>query len=227
MAVPNAQYNVATPESLPVRIAGYQRRKMYDAFLRVGVAPSDTILDIGATSDRSYDHSNYLVCWYPHKRNITASGIDDKADFLEEAYPGIRFVHADGRRLPFPDRSFDYVHSAAVIEHVGSRLQQAAFISEAVRVARKAAFLTTPNRWFPVEFHTILPFAHWLPPRMFRAMLAATGKEFFAQEENLNLLSAGELRRICDSIGLRARATISGVQLLGIVSNLVLVVSKA
>ena len=24
-------------------------------------------------------------------------------------------------------------------------------------------FITTPNRWFPVELHTCLPLVHWLP----------------------------------------------------------------
>ena len=32
----------------------------------------------------------------------------------------MRFVIADGLRLPFRDQTFDVVHSSAVIEHVGS-----------------------------------------------------------------------------------------------------------
>jgi hypothetical protein len=24
--------------------------------------------------------------------------------------------------------------------------------------------VTTPNRWFPLEVHTLLPLVHWLPP---------------------------------------------------------------
>jgi hypothetical protein len=33
----------------------------------------------------------------------------------------MKFRRADGRDLPFPDRSFDFAHSSAVIEHVGWR----------------------------------------------------------------------------------------------------------
>jgi hypothetical protein len=35
-------------------------------------------------------------------------------------------------------------------------------VAEAVRVSSRV-FLTTPNRWFPVELHTRLPLVHWLP----------------------------------------------------------------
>src|ERR1051326_951366 len=102
----SAQYNVARPGSLPMRIAGYQRRKVFDAFTGLGIATHDTILDIGATSDQSYDHSNYLAAWYPHKDRITAVGIDD-ASHLEKLYPGLTFIRANGLALPFQDKSFD------------------------------------------------------------------------------------------------------------------------
>ena len=83
----NAQYNVARPDSLPIKIAGYQRRKMFAVFLRAsGIAPDDSVADIGVTSDRSYHHSNYFEAWYPHKSRITAVGLDE-ASFLERNTP--------------------------------------------------------------------------------------------------------------------------------------------
>lgn len=220
MAV-NAQYNVAAPDSLPVRIAAYQRKKMYAAFLQASRAEEHhTILDVGVTSDRSYDHSNYLVAWYPHKARITAVGLDD-AGFLEEVYPGVRFVQADGRKLPFPDGAFDYVHSSAVLEHLGSAARQAEFLSELARVARRGIFVTTPNRWFPVEFHTVLPLVHWLPKPAFRGLLRAMGKDFFADENNLNLLTPAELKNLARDIGLRGW-TVASVGLGGWPTNLLL-----
>ena len=220
MAV-NAQYNVAAPNSLPVRIAAHQRRKMFAAFLADSrVEEHHTILDVGATSDRSYDHSNYLIAWYQHKTRLTAVGLDD-AGFLEEVYPGVRFVRGDGRALPFPDKAFDYVHSSAVLEHVGGTAKQAAFLRELARVARRGIFVTTPNRWFPVEFHTVLPLIHWLPKPVFRGLLRAMGKGFFADEDNLNLLTASELRDLATKIGLQ-KFCVASVGLGGWPTNLLL-----
>ena len=50
-----------------------------------------------------------------------------------------------------------------MLEHVGGLDNQIALIRECARVARKVIFLTTPNRWFPVEQHLLTPFVHWLP----------------------------------------------------------------
>jgi len=50
-----------------------------------------------------------------------------------------------------------------------------ACIDSTFRVCRRGVFLTTPNRWFPVEFHTVLPLVHWLPKPQFRALLRKLG----------------------------------------------------
>lgn len=222
---PNSQYNVAKPDSLPVRLAAYQRRRMYARFLRdVAICKDDLLLDVGVTSDRSYEASNYVEAWYPHKDRVTALGIDD-ASFLEQQYPGMRFIQASGLDMPFDDCSFDVVHSSAVIEHVGSYENQIKFTRECARVARKAIFLTTPNRWFPVEFHTVLPLLHWLPKTWFRAVLSAFGMRFFASEENLNLLSSRECRRIASELP-DFDVSVSSVALGGWPSNLLIVARR-
>ena len=224
--VANAQYNVARSGSLPVRIAAHQRHKMFQAFLGA-MSPQrpDTILDVGVTSDRSYSHSNYLELWYPFKDRVTACGLDD-ASFLETEYPGMRFIRADGRKLPLDDRTYDFVHSSAVLEHVGNRANQVAFLSELWRVARRGIFVTTPNRWFPVEFHTVLPLVHWLPPDLFRAIMRRTGRSFFAEEDNLNLLGLNDVREIAAAAGI-ASANLGHVTLGLWPTNLLLIGRKS
>jgi len=102
---------------------------------------------------------------------------------------------------------------------------QARFIAELHRVSRRAVCLTTPNRWFPVEVHTSVPLLHWLPAGAYRAILGSTRLKFFADEANLNLLSAGDLRKMCDRLAI-VGASVKGVRLLGWTSNLLLFVDK-
>jgi hypothetical protein len=196
MTSPNAQYNLARPDSLSVRVAAQVRGRMFAEFMREFAPTRDeTVLDLGVTSDQSYASSNYFEALYPYKDRIIAAGIDD-ASFLETLYPGVRFEFADALDLPFENGAFDLVHTAAVLENVGSFENQAKMVSECFRVARRGVCLTTPNRWFPIEFHTQLPLIHWLPKPLCRTIFRRIGYTFFADENNLNLLTGSELSRI-------------------------------
>jgi hypothetical protein len=221
MRKPNAQYNLAKPDSLVARVAADVRNKLYESFAReFQFNESDEVLDLGVTSDRSYSSSNYFERLYPYKHRITAAGIDD-AKFLEDQYKGIRFIQANALALPFADGSFAYVHSSAVLEHVGSLENQSKMISECLRVARKGICLTTPNRWFPIEFHTQLPLVHWLPKPWFRHLLSMLGQTELAQEANLNLMSETELNAISGRFK-NWNMHVASASLFGWKSNLVL-----
>jgi hypothetical protein len=218
-------WNVAAPGSLPARVSRYQRRRMFQAFLdNFKPAAGETIADVGVTSDREHDHSNYFEAWYQHKSQITAVGIED-ASFLEAAYPGVTFIRASGTALPFADGSFDFVHSSAVIEHAGSFAQQTQLLSEIWRVAKRGVFVTTPNRWFPIELHTVLPFLHYLPPPHYRAILRKIGLSFFAEESNLNLMSGQSLSEAAKNAGM-INFSVRSARLLGLTSNLLLIAKK-
>lgn len=218
-------WNVASPGSLPARVSRYQRRRMFQGFLdNLAPAPSDTIADVGVTSDREHDHSNYLEAWYPHKSQITAVGIED-ASFLEHVFPGVTFIRASGTALPFANDSFDFVHSSAVIEHAGGFIQQTQLLSEIWRIARRGVFVTTPNRWFPIELHTVLPLLHYLPPRQYRLILKKIGLGFFAEESNLNLMSARTFSLASSNAGL-TNFSVRSARLFGLTSNLLLIAKK-
>jgi SAM-dependent methyltransferase len=177
-----------------------------------------TVVDIGATPDEALADSNFFEAFYPYPANITATSIED-CSHLERRYPGLRFVRTDGTRLPFDDGAFDVAFCSAVLEHVGDRQAQRRFVTEMTRVARRF-YLTTPNRWFPLELHTFVPLAHWLPQRHHQRVLRALGKDFWASIENLNLTSARTLGELFPP-GVEVR--IDGHRVLGIRSNLIAV----
>jgi len=87
------------------------------------MSTEDTTHDVVATSGRTYEASNYVPAWFPQRHRITTADLDDTA-FLELQYPGIKFAHASGLDMPVEDLSFDVVHSSAVLEHVGSFIDQ-------------------------------------------------------------------------------------------------------
>ena len=219
------QWGAASPGSLPTKVAARQRRRMFACFMEaMQPGPDDTVLDVGVTSDRSHAHSNYFEAWYPHKSRITGVGLED-ASFLEEMYPGMRYICCDALNLELEDGSYDFVHSSAVIEHVGSHQNQIRFLKELWRVARKGVLVTTPNRWFPVEVHTVLPLLHYLPPATFRAIVKRLGQEFFADENNLNIMSRRDLASAAVAAGIEKHVILSA-SLLGMPSNLMLVAMK-
>jgi hypothetical protein len=205
-------------------LAHKPRRAIFAHFLEAfEPAESDSVLDYGA-ANLPEPLENIFELYYPYKRRIVAVGEED-CSFLEKAYPGLRFVRVKrGERLPFADNSFDLGFSNAVIEHAGSRDKQALFLAELIRVCQRC-LLATPNRWFPFELHTRLPLLHWLPAPWFRAILARMGFEFYAQEENLNLLSARELLAMVPP-GDYQRVFLKCNYFLGFPSNLILVVIK-
>lgn len=193
------------------------RRAMFDEFLRAtGARPGQRVLDVGVTPDTTLPDSNAFVRFWPTKDTLTVTSIEDASN-LEREFPGIRFVQTPGPTLPFADDEFDVAHSSAVLEHVGDRDRQRAFVHEVCRVA-KVVFLTTPNRWFPLELHTFLPLAHWLPQDRHQQVLRAVGLRFWAETDNLNLLSEATLRSLFPE---SARITIHRHRLLGLTSNLV------
>lgn len=182
--------NQPNPFGFTSRMALSARRKMFRQLMeRIKPEPAWTVLDVGVTCNRRVE-SNFFEKMYPWSASITATGIEDGV-FLAEDFPGLRFLRTAPGPLPFADREFDLVVSFAVLEHVGSRAQQSAFVREMHRVGKRV-FITTPNRFYPVEFHTLTPFLHWLPMPLFRRYLRLIGNPFYAQEENLNLLTRME-----------------------------------
>ena len=147
------------------RVSMRSRRRKLDRFLELlQPGPETTVVDVGVTDAPFGDGSsdNFFEALYPWPGQITAVG-HTGLDRFTAAFPQVRAVRADGRELPFADGEFDLGFSNAVVEHIaGGRDGQRRFVHELCRVSGRV-FVTTPNRWFPLEVHTLLPFVHWLP----------------------------------------------------------------
>ena len=148
------------------RVSLRSRERKLRLFLELmAPGPETTVVDVGVT-DAPFgggSSDNFFEALYPWPDRITAVGRTE-LDRFAAAFPAVTAVQADGRSLPFADGAFDLGFSNAVVEHVaGGREGQRAFVHELCRVAGRV-FVTTPNRWFPLEVHTLLPFVHWLPP---------------------------------------------------------------
>jgi hypothetical protein len=141
-----------------------RERKLRLFFDLYAPGPHTTVIDVGVT-DAPFgagSTDNFFEARYPWPAQITAVGPTGLERFAA-AFPAVCAVRADGRQLPFADAQFDLGFSNAVIEHVaGGREGQRQFVTELCRVARRV-FVTTPNRLFPLDPHTLLPFVHWLP----------------------------------------------------------------
>jgi hypothetical protein len=141
-----------------------RERKLRQFLDLLAPGPETTVVDVGVTDAPFGDGStdNFFEALYPWPGRITAVG-HTEIDRFAAAFPLVRAVRADGRELPFADAEFDLGFSNAVVEHVaGGREGQRRFVHELCRVARRV-YVTTPNRWFPLEVHTLRPFVHWLP----------------------------------------------------------------
>jgi len=174
------------------KFAVKSRKKKFDLFMSVmKPKPEDKILDVGVSSSFLCGRGiNFFELWYPHQDNITALANEDKERFanFRESFPKVNLVFGDGKKLNFPDNKFDIVFSNAVVEHTGELKEQKNFIYEVVRVSKRA-FITTPSYWFPIDTHTLIPFAHWLPQRIRFWIYKKARRGHWADMNRLNLLT--------------------------------------
>jgi SAM-dependent methyltransferase len=180
---------------LAARASLWNRRRKLALFMEtIRPGPQTRVVDVGVgdtgfgTESGVASSHNFFEALYPWPERITAVSDVPLPNFAQE-FPTITTVTASGTDLPFEDDAFDVAFSNAVVEHVGRRDEQRRFVAELCRVAPRV-FLSTPNRWFPLETHTLVPFVHWLPRRTADRSFAALGKDNW---ERVELLSKREL----------------------------------
>jgi SAM-dependent methyltransferase len=177
--------------SIANHVSGFNRQRKWDLFLQEFPPYSNRrILDVGF-SDREYSPSdNFIEKYYPFPEMLTALGVEEPDRFAAR-YPKVKAIQYAGDVFPFSDKQFDICWSNAVLEHVGGFVKQLGFIKEVKRVSHRA-FITTPNRYFPIEPHTRTPILHYLPKNYFETYLKLIGKKW-ATGEYMHLLGLKEI----------------------------------
>lgn len=163
-----------------------RREKLHLFFSLVGDASGESLLDVGGAAGYGGEFEEFSRRFgFTCSLNLTASWLKGTTGYA---------VIGDGCQMPFRTGSFDWVFSNAVIEHVGGWEQQRQFAAEIRRVARKGYFVSTPNRHFPVDPHSLLPFFQYLPPRYQKSACRFALQKYMRREpQSVDLLSARHL----------------------------------
>ena len=181
------------------------------------------VLDIGTTSDDENPNSNLIVKNLKNINNFySISNQSINSPFFKKTLKKSIVDNLDEKEIE--EFKSDLVLSSATIEHVGSFENQKMMIKNMIKLTEKMLIITTPNRFHPVEFHTKIPFIHWLPKKVHRKILKFLNLSFYSKEENLNLLSEADFINLAE--GERIKYEFRFINLLFFKSNLIFVAKK-
>ena len=141
-------------------VATRMRRRRFGLFLGLldGLRRPVKILDVGGT-----EGFWEMMGFFPSEEiEITLLNVVP----IQVSRPYFRTAVGDARDMSeFTNGEFDVVFSNSVIEHVGALDDQRKMASEIRRVGDRY-FVQTPNWWFPMEPHFLIPVFHWLPAQV-------------------------------------------------------------
>lgn len=185
-----------------------------------------SFLDIGTTEENKLKSSNFFVKKLDHikiKKSISDQRVESFrfSEFIEKS------ITSNFSTEEINIFKSDLVISSATIEHVGNFSNQVKMIQNITCLTKKYFLITTPNRFFPIDFHTKLPFLHMLPKNIHRMILTLLNLKEYAKEENLNLLGYKDLNKLInvqknDDFIIK----IFKIKLFGLTSNLLILGKK-
>jgi hypothetical protein len=156
-----------------------------------------TILDVGGLE------SFWVNRGFANKPGVTITVLNLTSG--ETHHDNIKAVSGNATSLSgIKDSEFDIVFSNSVIEHLYTKENQIK-MAEEVKRAGKYYFVQTPNKYFPIEPHYVLPFFQYLPKSVKYFILTKTrlsrlhkwDKDYAKQYiEEIRLLSFKEMKEL-------------------------------
>jgi len=202
-----------------------KREEMFDIIKKnINLDNIKSVLDVGTTSDNLLESSNFLIKQFEFIK-IKKSISDQK--ILNDNYFDITFNGSITENLNdnFESLKSDLLICSATIEHLGNLSDIKKGLDNIVNLSNKYFIITTPNRYHPIDFHTKIPFIHFLPKKLYRKLLMFFGDKFFSKEENLNLLSKKDLKNLMSGYK-NISYSIYKVKLFSFTSNFIIVGTK-
>jgi hypothetical protein len=125
----------------------------------------------------------------------------------QTATPGFESVTGDARDLSrYADSSFDVVFSNSVIEHLGPNFADQQRMADEIKRVGKRYFVQTPNRYFPVEPHFLVPGFQFFPVELRVWLVSHFNVGWYrkiperekarAEVQSVSLLSGDDVRRL-------------------------------
>ena len=218
----NKNYGILNLKSID-NIIESKRFEMFNILKKnINETKINSLLDIGTTEENELKSSNFFVnkfAYIKEKKSISDQNIKDSifSKILKKS------ITTDFQNEEIEDFKSDLVISSATIEHVGSYENQLKMITNIAALSKRYFFITTPNRFFPIDFHTKLPLIHMFPKSLHRKILLVLGLKDFAKEENLNLLDKTTINKLIkDQQNIKFEIKIFNVKLFGLTSNLLI-----
>src|SRR5581483_11897881 len=167
---------------------------------RVGEVKGRKLLDVG------FGSGGVSVAFA--KAGAIVSGVDIEEDLKEiaEKYGqefNIDFKIYNGSELPFENDYFDYIASSSVLEHVSHPEK---VLKEMFRVLKPKGriLLSLPNKYYPVETHTLAWFVSYMPRWMAKKYLKIL-KRSPLEHDNLHFYSYFQIIDMLKKTGYKYR----------------------
>ena len=120
-----------------------------------------SILDVGSTNDENKSSNIIIKKLKIFKEFSAMSDQEIKDSFFKKKI--IKSITENLSEREIRNFKSDVVISNATIEHVGSTKNQIKMCKNIIKLSKKYFVIITPNRLHPMEFHTKIPFIHWMP----------------------------------------------------------------